>query len=332
MGNKMTHEIAGSRVLVTGGAGFVGSHIVDLLVREHVGEVVVIDNLVRGRREHLASAAANGRVVFVEGSIADGDLIRRHMAGIDYVFHEAALRITHCAAAPREAHAVMLEGTFNVLEAAVEAGVKKVVTASSASVYGEPSYLPIDEAHPYNNRTLYGAAKIANEHVLRSFNEMYGLPYLALRYFNVYGPRMDIHGVYTEVMIRWMDRIDQGLPPVIFGDGGQSMDFVYVGDVARANLMALRSDASDEALNVASGTRTTLNELCRLLCETMGRPDLRAEYHEERKVNPVRHRLGATERACERIGFTAAVSLREGLRALVEWRRAAMSELAEVVA
>lgn len=326
----MTYEIAGSRVLVTGGAGFVGSHIVDLLVGEGAAEVVVIDNLIRGRREHLAPAQARGQVLVVEGSVADADLVRRHTEGVDYVFHEAALRITHCAASPREAHTVMLDGTFNVLEAAVAAGVRKVIAASSASVYGEPSYLPIDEAHPYNNRTLYGAAKIANEHLLRSFHEMYGLPYVALRYFNVYGPRMDIHGVYTEVMIRWMDRIDQGLAPVIFGDGTQSMDFVYVGDVARANILALRGDASDEALNVASGTQTTLNELCRLLCETMGRPDLRAEHHEERKVNPVRHRLGATERARERIGFATEVSLREGLRALVAWRRAAMRELQEV--
>lgn len=328
----MAYQLAGSRVLITGGAGIIGSHIADALVNEQVEEVVVIDNLIRGRRENLQSAQKQGRVTFVEGSVTDRELLRTHMQGIDYVYHEAALRITHCAEVPREAHNVMYAGTFNVLEAAVAAGVKKVVAASSASVYGEPSYLPIDEAHPYNNRTLYGAAKIANEHLLRSFNEMYALPYVALRYFNVYGPRMDIHGVYTEVMIRWMDRIDQGLAPLIFGDGEQSMDFVYVGDVAQANIAALRSDASDDVFNVASGTQTTLNQLSEHLCSIMGHPELRAEHHEERKVNPVRRRLGSTEHAAERLGFTTAVSLNDGLRELVAWRRAAVRATAEVIA
>ncbi len=326
----MGSELTGSRVLVTGGSGFIGSHIVDQLVDERVAEVVVIDNLIRGRRENLAGAEARGSVTFVEGSITDEALVRELMQGIDYVYHEAALRITHCAAEPREAHNVMFTGTFNVLEAAVAAGVKKVVAASSASVYGEPSHLPIDEAHPYNNRTLYGAAKIANEHVLRSFNDMYGLPYIALRYFNAYGPRMDIHGVYTEVMIRWMERIEQGLPPLIFGDGEQSMDFIYVVDIARANLLALKSDASDVVLNVASGTQTTLNELSARLCAIMGRPELVAEHHEERKVNPVRRRLGSTDLARERIGFSSSITLDDGLAGLVQWWRAARREPAGV--
>ncbi|HEX8036786.1 MAG TPA: NAD-dependent epimerase/dehydratase family protein [Ktedonobacterales bacterium] len=328
----MGYELAGSRVLITGGAGFIGSHIADALIDERVDEIIVLDNLVRGRVENLDEARSRGNITFVEGSICDRDLVKQCMQGVDYVYHEAALRITHCAAEPREAHAVMFDGAFNVFEAAVEAGVKKLVTASSASVYGEPSYLPIDEDHPYSNRTLYGAGKIANEHVLRSLNDMFGLPYLALRYFNAYGPRMDIHGVYTEVMIRWMDRIDQGLPPLIFGDGLQSMDFVYVKDIARANIAAMKSDASDEALNVASGTQTTLNELSEMLCQIMGRPELRAEHREERKVNPVRHRLASTARACERIGFSTTVDIRDGLRELVAWRRAAVRELAGVTA
>jgi UDP-glucose 4-epimerase len=326
----MGNELAGSRVLVTGGSGFIGSHIVDHLMDEGVAEVVVIDNLIRGRRENLAGAEARGRVTFVDGSITDAALVRDYMRGMDYVYHQAALRITHCAAEPREAHDVMFTGTFNVLEAAHAEGVKKVVAASSASVYGEPSYLPIDEAHPYNNRTLYGAAKIANEHVLRSFNDMYGLPYVALRYFNAYGPRMDIYGVYTEVMIRWMERIEQRLPPLIFGDGEQSMDFIYVVDIARANLLALKSDASDIVLNVASGTQTTLNELSDKLCAIMGRPELRAEYREERKVNPVRRRLGSTALASERIGFTSDITLDQGLAGLVAWWRAARREPAGV--
>lgn len=328
----MRYDIAGSRVLVTGGAGFVGSHIADALLAEGAAEVIIIDNLVRGRHENLDEARPTGRVVFHEGDIRDRELVSRCMEGVDYVFHEAALRITQCAEQPRDAYDVMFGGTFNVVEAAVKAGVKKIVSASSASVYGEPSYLPIDENHPYNNRTLYGAAKIANEHLLRSFNEMYGMPYVALRYFNLYGPRMDTHGVYTEVMIRWMDRIDEGLPPLIFGDGTQSMDFVYIGDVARANLAALCSEASDMVFNVASGTQTSLNELSAMLCEVMGRPDLQAEHREERKVNPVRRRLGSTALAREHLGFTTTTGLREGLEALVAWRRTVVREMAAAAA
>jgi UDP-glucose 4-epimerase len=316
----MTHEIAGSRVLITGGAGFVGSHIVDALLDEGAAEIIVLDNLIRGRRENLEPARRSAAVRLVEGDLRDAALLRQLVEGVDYIYHQAALRITHCAEDPRQAFGVMYEGTFNVLEAARDARVKKVVAASSASVYGEASYQPIDEAHPYNNRTLYGAAKIADEHMLRAFNDMYGLPYVALRYFNVYGARMDIHGVYTEVLIRWMDRIEQGQPPLIFGDGTQSMDFVYVTDVARANIAALIADESDAVFNVATGVETTLTELSQRLCEVMGRPDLQAEYHEERKVNPVRHRLGSTTLAREKLGFVATVDLRQGLSELVKWR------------
>jgi UDP-glucose 4-epimerase len=318
----MTYEVAGSRILITGGAGFVGSHIADVVLAAGAAEVIALDNLVRGQRSNLDPALATGRLTFVDGDIRDKALLARLMNGIDYVYHEAALRITHCAEDPCQAHAVMYNGTFNVVEAARRAGVKKLIAASSASVYGEPCALPMNEDHAYNNRTMYGAAKIANEHLYRSYNEMFGLPYVALRYFNVYGPRMDAYGQYVEVMIRWMGNIERGESPRIFGDGSQTMDFVYVGDVARANLLALTSDASDEVLNVATGTQTSLDELSRLLCETMGRPGLRAEYAPERKVNPVRHRLGGTERARERIGFTSAVDLREGLKQLVAWWRA----------
>ena len=314
-------EIANSRILVTGGAGFVGSHIVDALLAEGAAEVIAIDNMVRGNYQNIQKASQNKNFRFVEGDIRDQALVNDLVEGCDYVFHEAALRITACAADPRTAHEVMFTGTFNVLEAAVKHQVKKVVAASSASVYGQPSYSPIDENHPFNNRTLYGAAKVANEQVLRSFNDMYGLPYVALRYFNLYGPRMDMTGVYTEVMVRWMDRLDQGLPPLIFGDGKTSMDFVYIGDCVRANLAALKSDISDEVFNVATRVETSLNELCQIMLEQFGRTDLQPEYREERKINPVTRRLGGTEKARTQLGFESKYDLAEGLRLLLEWRQ-----------
>lgn len=314
-------DLAGTRVLITGGAGLVGSHIADMLVDEDVAEIVVLDNLTRGRRENLAQAMSSGRVTWLYEDIRDAAAVRRAMEGIDAVFHQAAIRITQCAEQPREAVDVLIGGTFNVLEAAVQAGVKKVVAASSASVYGEPSYVPIDEGHPFNNRTLYGAAKVADEQMLRAFNDMYGLPYVALRYFNIYGPRMDVFGVYTEVMIRWLDRIEAGEPPLIYGDGTQSMDFVYITDIAAANLAAMKSAVSDDVFNVASGTETSLNELASTLLELMGRPDLPPEHREERKVNPVRRRLASIEKARDVLGFTASVGLREGLQGLIDWRK-----------
>ncbi len=241
------------------------------------------------------------------------------MDGADLVFHLAAIRITHCAEDPRLALDVLGTGTFNVAEAAVAAGVRKLVASSSASVYGLADHFPTTEhQHPYNNRTLYGAIKTFNEGLLRSFNDMYGLDYVALRYFNVYGPRMDIHGVYTEVLIRWMERIIGGEPPLIFGDGQQTMDFVYVTDIARANILAAQSTASDEVFNVASGTETSLNELARALCKVMG-SDMEPLYGPERTVNAVSRRLADTTAAAERLGFEAEVDLYTGLEHLVEW-------------
>lgn len=313
----------GSRFLITGGAGLIGSHIADLLVQEkrnfNCREIVVFDNFVRGRHENLEWAVANGPVTIIEGDIRDGERLVRAMEGIDVVFHQAAIRITQCAEEPRLALEVMADGTFNVLEAAVMTGVKKVVAASSASIYGLAETFPTGEGHhPYNNRTLYGAAKAFNEGLLRSFREMYGLGYVGLRYFNVYGPRMDVYGVYTEVLIRWMERIASGLPPLILGDGLQTMDFVYVEDVARANILAAQSDATDLVLNIASGVETSLNELARTLLDVMG-SRMSPEYGPERRVNPVSRRLADISRAKEILGYEPRVNLRDGLAQLVEW-------------
>jgi UDP-glucose 4-epimerase len=316
----MMNPIAGKSFLVTGGAGFIGSAIVDQLLDAGAAEIRVIDNFVRGSRENLASSIRSGKVEIIEGDIRDAAVVDRTIEGVDYVFHQAALRITRCAEAPREAVDVLIGGSLNVLESAVRHRVKKIVAASSASVYGDPSYLPMDEAHPFNNRTMYGAGKIAMEQILRAYWTSFGLPYVAFRYFNAYGPRMDIAGVYTEVMIRWLDAIEANQPPLIFGDGKQSMDFVYVADIARANLLALQSDLSDEVFNVGTGVQTSLNELCDLLLRLTG-SSLKPEYREPRKVNNVQTRRSATEKAEKMLQFKAGVSLEQGLQELIDWRR-----------
>jgi UDP-glucose 4-epimerase len=311
--------VTAGRVLITGGAGLIGSHIVDELIRDGVSDIVVLDNFTRGRRENLAAATATGRVRILDGDVRDPAGVARAMDGVSLVFHQAAIRITQCAEQPRLAKDVLVDGTFNVLEAAVRAGVRKVVAASSASVYGAAQTFPTSESHhPYGNRTMYGAAKVFNEGLLRSFNEMYGLRYVALRYFNVYGPRMDVHGAYTEVFVRWMDAIASGRPPVIFGDGTQTMDFVHVADIARANLLAAASTATDAVFNVGSGTETSLNQLADMLLAVMGSP-LRPERQAERRVNPVPRRLAAVDVAADQLGFRTRVTLEDGLRGLVEW-------------
>lgn len=309
------------RVLITGGAGLVGSHIADLLVKEGVSEIIVLDNFTRGQRQNLAWAQANGPLVIVEGDIRDRKLLADTMQGVDIVFHQAAIRITQCAEEPRLALEVLADGTFNVLEAAVEAKVKKVVAASSASIYGMAEEFPTTESHhPYNNRTIYGAAKVFNEGLLRSFYDTYGLDYVGLRYFNVYGPRMDIYGVYTEVLIRWMERIIAGQPPLIFGDGKQTMDFVYIEDIARANILAAKADVTDEVFNIASAVETSLNDLAYSLAKVMG-SDLTPEYGPERKVNPVQRRLADVSKAKQLLGFETQFSLEDGLQKLVNWWR-----------
>jgi UDP-glucose 4-epimerase len=309
------------RVLVTGGAGAIGSNVTDELVLAGADEIIVLDNLVRGRRENLAWALENGPVKVVEGDICDRELVRRLTDGVDVVFHLAALRITQCAEEPRLALEVLVDGTYNVFEAAIEAGVRRVVASSSASVYGLAEEFPTSESHhPYANDTIYGASKAFNEGLLRSMHSMSGLDYVALRYFNVYGPRMDVHGLYTEVLVRWMERIDAGQPPLILGTGQQTMDFVYIGDVARSNMLAAQSDVTDAVFNVASGTETSLLELAEMLLSVMG-SDLSVEFGPERAVNKVSRRLADTTLAREQLGFEAEVDLEEGLSRLVEWWR-----------
>jgi UDP-glucose 4-epimerase len=332
----MKTSLNGSTVLVTGGAGLIGSHIIDRLIDEGAGEIRVLDNLVRGRHANLAAARNRKDLKFLSGDVRDPAAVSKAVAGCDYVFHQAAIRITLCAERPRECMDVLVMGTFNVFESAVRHKVKKVVYASSASVYGGADVFPTDETHhPYNNRTLYGAAKVMNEGIARSFNEMYGLPAVGLRYFNVYGPRMDVTGAYTEVFIRWLDCIDQNKRPQIHGDGSATMDFIFVEDIARANLLAMKSDRTDDAYNVASGTETSLVGLWEAMQRITGAYHLTPEFHPPRKVNPVPRRLADTSRARRELGFVSQVGLEEGLKKLDAWRREALVEInggAEAVA
>ncbi|CAM5403344.1 NAD-dependent epimerase/dehydratase family protein [Leifsonia shinshuensis] len=318
----------GADVLVTGGAGTIGSQIVDQLLDAGVAHVDVLDNLVRGRLANLDDALASGRVTLVQGDLRDRDLVHDVTRGKDLVYHEAAIRITQCAEEPRLALEVLVDGSFNVYEAAVEHGVDKLITASSASVYGLAEEFPTPERHHHhNNDTFYGAAKSFNEGMLRSFRAMNGLDYVILRYFNVYGPRMDVHGLYTEVLVRWMERIADGKPPLIFGDGQQTMDFVFTRDIARANLLAATADVQEGFYNIASGTETSLLELAQALLRAMD-SDLEVEHGPERAVNGVTRRLADTTAAQRDLGFTAEVPLADGLRELVEWWRPLREEIA----
>ncbi|MCA9132217.1 MAG: NAD-dependent epimerase/dehydratase family protein [Planctomycetales bacterium] len=324
----MNYPLKGATVLVTGGAGLIGSHIVDQLIDEGVAEIRVLDNLIRGCRDNLAAAEARFPIRFLQDDIRDVQAVQQAMAGCDYVFHQAAIRITLCAEQPRECLEVLINGSFNVFEAAVAAGVRKVVYASSASVYGAAEAFPTGELHhPYHNRTLYGAAKVMNEGLARSFHEMYALPAVGLRYFNVYGPRMDLTGAYTEVFIRWLDCAYRHTAPVIHGDGSATMDFIFCEDIARANILALKSPRIDDVYNVASGQETSLLELWEVIRQAAGAEQLSPRFEAPRKTNPVPRRLADTRRARDELGFQATVPLAVGIQRLAAWQKQRLATL-----
>jgi UDP-glucose 4-epimerase len=313
-------ELRDAKLVLVGGAGLVGSHIVDRLVREPVAEIVVFDNFVRGRRENLAEAMRSGKVRIVEGSMTDRTALRRAVDGADGVFLLASLWLGECVNQPRSAWEVNVLGSWNVVEACRELGVKRLVYSSSASVYGNALATPMTEEHPFNNRTTYGATKIAVEQMFRALYEQHRLPYVALRYMNIYGPRMDYHGTYVSVIMKVLDRLFAGEPPLVFGDGSQVYDFIYVEDAAEANVLAMQADCADECFNVGMGVGTSINELVEMLIELAG-SNLRPEYRPQEQ-SFVTHRIGSTEKARRLLGFEARTPLREGLARVVEWRRA----------
>lgn len=317
-------NLTDARIALVGGAGLVGSHIVDALLREPVKEVLVFDNLVRGSRANLHQAARDPRVRIVEGSITDRDAVRDVLAGIDGVFLLASLWLGECLNEPRSAWEICTLGTWNVVEACQRAGIQRIVYSSSASVYGDAVAVPMTEEHPFNNRTTYGATKIACEQMLRAVYAQHALPYIAFRYMNIYGPRMDHRGVYVSVIMKVLDRITAGQAPVVHGDGSQTYDFIYVEDVAQANMLGMKANCVDEAFNIGSGRGTSINELVGMLLELTGSALKPTHVLEERIL--VTRRIGSIDKAARMLGFSASTTLEDGLRRLIAWRAAGVAE------
>jgi UDP-glucose 4-epimerase len=322
-------DITGKKLIVIGGAGLIGSHTVDQLIKHDVKEVVIYDNFARGRSENLAGALRDARVrtYDVGGDILQSDILDAALAGADGVFHLAALWLLQCHEYPRSAFEVNVRGTFNVMEACIKAGVKRLAYSSSASVYGDAIEEPMTEDHPFNNKNFYGATKICGEAMLRAFHYRYGLDYVGLRYMNVYGPRQDYQGAYIAVIMKMLDAIDRGEGPTIYGDGSEAFDFVAVEDCGAANVCAMKASTSDRFYNVGTGRRTSLRQLAELLLELTGsRAAIKTAPRSQATL--VRNRIGSPQRAAEEIGFRAGIELREGLRRLIEWRAQHVEEVA----
>lgn len=322
-------NLQGTKLVLVGGAGLIGSHTLDQLIKEDVKEILIYDNMIRGSRENLHDALKDPRVTIydVGGDILQTDILQSAVEGTDGVFHFAALWLLQCHDYPRSAFDVNIRGTFNVMEACVAKGVKRLVYSSSASVYGDAMHEPMDEAHPFNNKNFYGATKIAGEAMLRAFHHRYGLDYVGLRYMNVYGPRQDYHGAYIAVIMKMLDAIDHGESPTILGDGSEAFDFVAVEDCGLANIRAMQADTSDQFYNVGTGQRTSLKALAELLLELTG-CDQPIRYAPRSQATLVRNRIGCPKKASTDIGFTATIDLREGLKRLIDWRATHKAEVA----
>lgn len=313
-------DLKGKRILVTGGAGFIGSHIVDSLCDEGCIEIVVLDNMMTGRPENLRKALTRGPVRLVPGDLRDTKLVEALVRGANIIFHHAALSNAHCFAEPRLAMEVMVNGTFDLLELCVKYDVEKIVAASSASVYGMAEEFPTTEhQNPYGNRTVCGTAKVCNEGLLRAYNDMHGLDYIALRYFDVYGSRMDVHGRCAEMLIRWMEQLEAGTPPVIVGHDQETLDLVNVRDAARATVLAARAKVSDEVFNVGSGIETSLVQLASALASVMGHDGVLPQIAPDHSINAVPRRLASTGKTERLLGFHATVPLELGLAEFVKW-------------
>lgn len=322
-------DIRGKKLVVIGGAGLIGSHTVDRLLLEDVREIVVYDNFVRGSTENLSAALKDSRVHIHEvgGDIMQTDILHSALQDADGVFHLAALWLLQCHEYPRSAFDANVRGTFNVMEACVASGVKRLVYSSSASVYGDAVEEPMTEDHPFNNKNFYGATKIAGEAMLRAFHHRYGLNYVGLRYMNVYGPRQDYHGAYIAVIMKMLDAIDRGESPTIMGDGSEAFDFVAVEDCGSANVCAMKADTVDSYYNVGTGQRTSLKELAELLLRLTG-SNRTIKYSPRSQATLVRNRIGSPRKAEQEIGFTTTINLQDGLSRLIDWRATHKAEVA----
>jgi len=321
-------DIRGKKFLVIGGAGLIGSHTVDALLKEDVGEVIVYDNFVRGCMENLSNARKDSRfkVYDIGGDILQSDILKAAMEGVDGVFHLAALWLLQCHEFPSSAFDVNVRGTFNVMEACTNERVKRLVYSSSASVYGDALSEPMSEDHPFNNRNFYGATKICGESMLRAFHHRYGLDFVGLRYMNVYGPRQDYQGAYIAVIMKMLDAIDRGERPTILGDGSEAFDFVAVEDCAQANVCAMKATSSDSFYNVGTGIRTSLKELAEILIELTASTQS-IHYAPRSQATLVRNRIGCPKKASTEIGYSAAIQLRDGLQRLIDWRTSHKAEV-----
>lgn len=313
------NDLKNSKILITGGAGFVGSYIVEDLLKFNPKKIIIIDNMIRGTHNNMANFINNPIVSFHEGDIRDEELMEKLVKGCDYVYHLAALRINACATDPSTAFDVMLNATFNLAKLCVKYKIKKVIYSSTASVYGLAQNFPTPETdNPYNNQTFYGAAKVWGEQLFRSFKFMYDLDYVALRYFNVYGPRMDTDGKYTEVMIKWLDCIRDSKAPLIFGEGDTTMDFVHVKDISQANIGALINDVTDESFNVGNCEETSLKQLLELILE-VNNSDLKPKHMDETSYNPVSKRIADITKAKTLLDYNPKYNLKDGLKELSDW-------------
>lgn len=322
-------QLEGKKLVVIGGAGLIGSHTVDCLLASDVGQLTIYDNFARGRADNLTDALRDPRVKIFEagGDILQTDVLEAALNGADGVFHFAALWLLQCHEFPRTAFETNVRGTFNVMDACVKAGIKRLVYSSSASVYGDAVTEPMEEDHPFNNQNFYGATKIAGEAMLRAYHHRYGLDYVGLRYMNVYGPRQDYHGAYIAVIMKMLDAIDRGDAPTILGDGSEAFDFVAVEDCGKANVCAMKASATDGFYNVGTGKRTSLKELAEMLLNLTG-CNQEIRYAERSSATLVRNRIGSPVLAAKDLGFNAEIDLVDGLQRLIEWRRDHKSEVA----
>jgi len=327
-------NINGTKQLVIGGAGLIGSHVIDELVKTDVGEIVIFDNFTRGREENIAEALTDPRVKIFEigGDITQPDILNKAMEGVDGCFHLAALWLLHCWDFPDSAFEVNIRGTYNVVQACIANNVKRLVYSSSASVYGDAIEEPMTEDHPYLNTNFYGATKIASEHICRSLYHRHKgsdqeFDYVGMRYMNVYGPRQDYHGAYIAVIMKMLDNLDKGIAPEIYGDGSQAYDFVAVSDCGKANVKAMKADTTDTFYNVGTGKKTTIKQLAELILEMTG-SDLDVKYNPA-GTTFVKNRIGSAVKAEEEIGFVGDVELREGMQKLIDWRDSHKEEVSK---